>query len=188
MSAVVEDLLRLARAADEDGRPGMRDALLTLVVAESGAEDAVLAERCRRLLVAHRPDHCFAATATLGQALQRPQVAAALKTLRGMYPPVRVQHLLLRAEAAHGPLSPHRLPLNRIVEDLALDRTVAPAAHRHRVDQSRPLPFPSPTRIDQLDPDGKIAIFYASVLLALAILLETVLVPPSTHDTGTKAA
>ena len=88
------------------------------------------------------------------------------------------------AVVAGAPLAvePHR------EENIALDRTVAPTAHRHRVDQSRPLPFPSPTHIDQLDPDGKIAIFYASVLLALAILLETVLVPPSTHNTGTKAA
>jgi hypothetical protein len=188
MSEMVEDLLRLAREADKANRPGMRDALLTLVVAESGADDAVLAERCRRLLVAHRPDHCFAATATLGQALQRPQVAAALGTLRGMYPPVRVRHLLLRAEAAHGPFQPHRLPTARIVEDLSLNRAVAPAAaRRRRPDNSRPLPFPTPSRHDQVDPDGKMAVFYASVLFALALLLESVLLPGSS-DKGSKAA
>ena len=61
----------------------------------------MLAERCRRLLVAHRPDHCFAATATPRPGVATPQVAAALKTLQHVPRPYRpVQHLLLRAEAA----------------------------------------------------------------------------------------
>src|SRR4051794_29326230 len=73
MSAVVEDLLRLGWEANADGRPGMRDALLTMAVAEAGADDAVLADRCRRLLIAHRPDHCFAWSTTVGHALRRPK-------------------------------------------------------------------------------------------------------------------
>ena len=51
-SATVEGLLRLAWLAEVEGRPRLRDAVMTLAVAESGPGDAVLAERCRRKLVA----------------------------------------------------------------------------------------------------------------------------------------
>lgn len=127
MAAVVEDLLRLAWRANADGRAGMRDALLTLAVAESGADDAVLAERCRKLLVAHRPDHCFAGPMPIGHALARPKVAETLRKLRFMYPPVRVRHLLLRGGAAGGPYTSPDLPLWRVLEDLAPDRKSAAA-------------------------------------------------------------
>ena len=194
----VEDLLRLAWLANADGRSGMRDALLTLLVAESGADDAVLAARCRRLLIAHRPDHYFASTTTLGQALGHPKVVAALGTLRRMYPPVRVQHLLLRGESARGPYQPYPLPLARILEDLSPDRgaVLVGRARRRPSEAARSLPFPSvdssrlglaasgskSVRQGGPDPDGTIAVFYVSVLLALAILLENVL-KPSSQDT-----
>lgn len=200
MSAVVEDLLRLAWEANAAGRPGMRDALLTLVVAESGADDAVLAERCRRLLVAHRPDHCFAASATLGHALSRPRVIGALGKLRLMYPPVRVRHLLRRAEAARGAFTGHSLPLARVLEDLSLDRAVAPAAagraRRREADPAQALPFPGSgvpgagaaaglSRAASRDPDGELALFYLSVLIAIAVLLDGILRRPASD---TKAA
>jgi hypothetical protein len=205
MAAVVEDLLRLAWQANADGRPGMRDALLTLVVAESGPDEAVMAERCRRLLIAHRPDHCFAASTTLGQALSRPRAAGALTTLRRMYPPVRVRHLLLRGAAARGPFALHELPLSRVLEDLLLDRSIAPAAasardRRRESETGRALPFPAaagaPARrsIDlpgldlEIPTDDRVAVFYVSVLLALAVLLDNVLRPSSPAESGTKAA
>ena len=64
MGTLIEDLLRLAWQADRDNKPGLRDAVLTLAAAESGSESVVLAERCRRLLVARRPDHWFATSPT----------------------------------------------------------------------------------------------------------------------------
>ncbi len=70
MATAIDDLLRLAWQAEWDGKPGLRDALLTLAVVDGGTENAVLAERCRRLLVARRPDHWFAVTPTLGQAIE----------------------------------------------------------------------------------------------------------------------
>ena len=73
MAVEVEDLLRLAWEADGNGRPGMRDALLTtLVVAESGADDAVLAEQLAGgSSSCTGPNTASAATATLGMALRR---------------------------------------------------------------------------------------------------------------------
>jgi hypothetical protein len=87
LSTTVEDLLRLAWRAERSGRPNLRDALMTLVVAESGPEEAVLAERCRRLLIARQPDHWYATTTTLGQALAHEKVAAVIERLRAMFPP-----------------------------------------------------------------------------------------------------
>jgi hypothetical protein len=200
-SAVVEDLLRLAWQANTDGRPGMRDALLTLVIAEGGPEDAVIGERCRKLLIAHRPDHCFAASTTIGQALSRPRVASAMTTLRRMYPPVRVQHLLLRASAARGPFELHALPLARVVDDLLLDRSIAPAAasareRRREAATGRPVPFPAASVSGgefgaglNLPLDDEVARFYVAVLLSLAVLLDNVLRPAGGDAAGgSKAA
>jgi hypothetical protein len=194
MSSVVEDLVRLAWQADAGGRAGARDALLSLAVADGGAEDPVLAERCRRLLAAHRPDHWFAVSATLGHALTRPKVADALATLRLMYPPVRVRHLLLRGDAARGPYTGRVSSLSRILHDL----TPTPGARRRADGRRRPsvastaLPFAGVAaragtglergRDENPDPDGSIAIFYLSVLLAIAVLVNSVL-RPSTTDT-----
>ena len=61
----VDDLLRLAWQADRDGRPGTRDALLMLAIAESGPGEAVMAERCRRRLISRQPDHWLASFPTL---------------------------------------------------------------------------------------------------------------------------
>src|SRR6187431_2978979 len=98
-----EDLLRLAWHADREGRGRMRDELLMLAVAESGPGDAVSAERCRKLLVAGRPEHWFTSFATVGQALGHPRVAAEIDRLRITYPAARIQQILLRFEAQRGP-------------------------------------------------------------------------------------
>src|SRR4051794_222349 len=52
MGTVVEDLVRLAWQVDREGRPGTRDALLTLAVCESLEEAPALTEQCRLLLAA----------------------------------------------------------------------------------------------------------------------------------------
>src|SRR5437868_14684628 len=102
-SMAIDDFMRLAWQADRDGRPGVRDVLLTLAVAKTGPEDAVVADRCRRKLIARRPDHFFAPFRTLGRALADSRVARALKQLQSIYPPARVEWLLLQGDARRGP-------------------------------------------------------------------------------------
>jgi hypothetical protein len=173
----VEEIVRLAWHAEREGRPGVRDALLTLVVAEGGLDDAVLAERLRRLLIARRPDHWLASFPTVGQALGHPQVIAALDRLRATYPPTRVQRILLRGEAASGPYRQQRRPLSRVIDDLLgrpAEILTIPA-----------LPFPAaePGGATPVDDDpASILIYYLSVLLAIAILLASVL-PPAARET-----
>lgn len=164
-----EEYLRLAWHADRDGRQGMRDALLTLAVAESGPENAVLAERCRRRLVAGRPDHWFASFPTMGEALAHPRVVDALREIRAVYPPVRVRHLLLRLDALRGPYSKRPRPLSRVVDDL-----VGPQKRRRRIQEAPAIPFPD-------DPTSAAAVttFYLTILLAIAIFMESTLKPAS---------
>lgn len=183
-----EDLLRLALQVAGEGKPGMRDALMTLAVAESGPADAVLAERCRRLLVARQPGHWFATTATLGQALTHPKVAAALTKLRAMFPPVRVQRLLMRFDAAHGPYTGTNLPLGRVLQELSLapetpsENTTRPSERTRempRPAEERPrraLPFPVSTSQDEST--VSVEALYFAVLLAMAVLLESVVARP----------
>ncbi len=158
-----EDVLRLAWQADRDGRPGMRDALLTLAVAESGPDGAVAAERCRRKLVAGRPDHWFAPFPTLGQALANARVARALDRLRATFPEARVRRLLMRGDVRRGPYR-GRPSLSLILDDLL---GPGPGAV-----QEPPLP----------DDHAELFRFYLNVLLAIAFLLASV-VSPSAKDT-----
>jgi hypothetical protein len=162
-----EDVLRLAWQADRDGRPGMRDALLTLAVAESGPDDAVAAERCRRKLIAGRPDHWFAPFPTLGQALADDRVARALDRLRTTFPEARVRWLLMRGDVRRGPYRRHP-PLSRVLDDLL-------------------GPGPGVSSVPpRSDPDHADLIhFYLNVLLAIAVLLAAVVSPAATD---TKAA
>jgi hypothetical protein len=178
MSDVVEGLMRLAWHAESDGKPGTRDALLTLVVVESLAEDAVLAERCRRLLVARQPGHWFAAAPTVSQALARDRVASALAKLKSMFPPVRVRHLLLREEARRGPYTGRSPSLTSLMDDLI------PLPEGRRIAMPHALPFPAgrSAQYSETDPDGKLAAFYFSVLLAMAVLLQGVLEQSSTDS------
>jgi len=192
-----EDLLRLAWQVGGEGKPGTRDALLTLAVAESSPGDAVLAERCRRLLVARQPGHWFASTVTVGQALTHPRVADALTKLKAMFPPVRVQRLLLRFDAAHGPYTGGPTPLGRVLQGLSLapdEPSVAPSRPAERAGEPatpRPLPraLPFPGVATPADPDGSLGALYLAVLLALAVLLDGVIArQPSASASDTRAA
>jgi hypothetical protein len=192
-----EDLLRLAWQVGSEGKPGMRDALMTLAVAESGPADAVLADRCRRLLVARQPGHWFASVPTLGQALTHPKVAGALAKLRAMFPPVRVQRLLLRFDTAHGPFTGHPTPFGQVLQDLSLAPDDLPGAASRPAgpvrDPSRPRPaaraLPFPGVATPADPDGSIGALYLAVLLALAVLLDSVLAQqPADASSDSRAA
>ncbi len=182
MMNTIEDLLRLAWLANSDEKPGLRDALLTLAAVDSGRDDAVLAERCRRLLVARRPDHWFATTPTVGSAMSHPQVAAALARLRTTFPPVRVQRHLLRYEVQSGPFTGRSTSLNRVLEDLSLVPDEAKTKPRSRpvpINQDRAQALPFPGTSTQIDADGSLSNFYLTILLAMAVLLKTVTEPSS---------
>ena len=182
-----EDLLRLAWQVGSEGKPGTRDALMTLAVVESGPAEAVLADRCRRLLVARQPGHWFASMATVGQALTHPRVAGGLTKLRAMFPPVRVQRLLLRFDAAHGPFTGRPMPFGHVLRGLSLAPDAPPAAASRPAgpvrDQSRPRPvaraLPFPGVANPADPDGSIGALYLAVLLTLAVLLNSVIAQQS---------
>lgn len=181
MGTTVEDLVRLAWQVDAEGKPGMRDALLTLAVAEGGVDDAVLAERCRRVLVAHRPDHWFATSAPLSQALNHTKVVQNLTRLRCMFPPVRVKWLLMRGAAQTGPYTGKTPSPIQLLRDLT-PRTRRDAGARP-VPHARSLPFPGLARAaesieevpDNLDPEGSLITTYLTVLLAMAVLVKSVI-------------
>jgi hypothetical protein len=190
MGSEVEDLLRLARQADREGRPGTRDALLTLAVAESLADEPALAERCRALLTARQPNHWFATAQTHSEALGRAGVVEALGKLRAMFPPVRVQRLLLRADALRGPYTGRRISLTRIIGGLTIPppRSRTPISRRDLDPHPHALPFPiasapksagSIHERDAIDPDGSLIALYWTVLVAMAALLHVVLQPVS---------
>jgi hypothetical protein len=195
MASTVEDLLRLAWQVAGEGKPGTRDALLTLAVAESGIDDAVLAERCRKLLVGHRPDHWFASAVLLSQALDRAPVSEVLAKLRAMFPPVRVRHLLMLGDSRRGPYTGQSVPLTRIIEDLAPLPRPIPTRNRASARAStsaHALPFPGAvpasakaadtSRSDEAVPDAALVALYGSVLLAMAMLLKVV-IESTAHDT-----
>ena len=186
-SATVEGLLRLAWLAEVEGRPRLRDAVMTLAVAESGPGDAVLAERCRRKLVARQPDHWFGTSATLGQALTHQKVASALSKLRTMFPPVRVQWMLTRGAVQRGPFTGRPLPFARVLSDLGL--TPERAANR---DRRRALPFAPlepPALYGGVVDAASLAPFYLAVLVSIAVLVQVVREEKAgARDGDTKAA
>jgi hypothetical protein len=131
---VAGDLLRLAWEAEHDGRTTLRDALMTLAVAESEPGDA-WAERCRARLVLDRPDHFFGQFSTVGQALADPRVVIARDRLRIKYPPARVGWMLLRASARRGPYLGRVESLEAMIEDLT-----SPPAEAENVRRDAPQP------------------------------------------------
>lgn len=177
MGTTVEELLRLAWQSDLEGRPGTRDALLTLAVAEGGVEDIVLAEKCRRVLVARRPDHFFAAPAPLSQSLIRPQVAATIDKLRAMFPAVRVRHMLMRGAAQRGPFTGRSTAPTLLLLDLAPSPTPPPPHIRPRVEPPLPPPLLSENDRDAEDSSRDLVALYWSVLASMALLLKLVTEP-----------
>jgi hypothetical protein len=182
----VDDILRLAWQAERDGRPGTRDALLMLAIAESGPGEAVLAERCRRRLISRDPGHWLASFPTFGQALGHPRVAGVVRQLRAIFPPVRVRRLLLRGDVKRGAYQGPGRPSPSLRDDL-LGPSRGSRRGRGRPDEPSPvaevpaLPFP-PGSGDATGPNTPLLVFYLTILLAIAILLASV-IPPSAHDT-----
>jgi hypothetical protein len=181
----IEEMVRLAWHAEREGRAGMRDALMTLVVAEGSVDGAVPAERFRRRLIAGRPDHWLASFPTVGRALGDSRVVAAVDRLRSTFPPIRVRRILLRGDAACGPYRGQHRPLSRIIDDLIGRPAVAEAP------AAPSLPFPEP--VAGATPAGRDAAtalaYYLGVLLAIAILLASVLPQSQTPaPEGTRAA
>ncbi|MGE3818014.1 MAG: hypothetical protein AB7I30_01130 [Isosphaeraceae bacterium] len=175
LSATVENLFRLAWHAERSGRSHLRDAMLTLAVAESGPDEAVLAERCRRLLIARQPDHWYASTATLGQALTHSKVVAIIDRLRAMFPPIRVQRWLFRFAVEQGAFNGSDVPLRRVFEDLGLLPARGNSA-AGRQSQAPTVRFPTPVLDgeDRAEHRRDLGAFYLSLLFSMAVLIETV--------------
>jgi|GEM_PF-4477125 len=174
-----EQFLRLAWLAEREGRATMRDALMTLAVAESGPEEAVLAERCRKQLIAKRPDHWFASFPTCGQALGHSRVKGAVERLRATFPPIRVERMLLRGEVCRGPYTGRSAPLSTLLEDLLVTATPAPSVTEPSSDSVPAVRFPGivPTSVagsDRAEDPAALFVFYLTVLMAIAILLASV--------------
>ncbi len=169
----VEDDLRLAWQDQRDGRAVRRDALLTLAAAEAAAAhsrsttttaDLAWVARCRKRLVAARPDHLFAPFPTVSQAIRHPRVAAALGRLRASLPPSKVRWLGLRDAARRGPWTGRAPSLSLLLDDL-LGRSTP---HSQGVGAA---PGPSsPVSLESAA--GSLPIFYLRVLMAIAVLME----------------
>ncbi len=65
--------------------------------------------------------------------------------------------------------------MTRVLEDLSL------SDGRRKTSPVRALPFPGSNRLEasETDPDGSLTLLYATVLLAMAVLLKTVIEPAS---------
>jgi hypothetical protein len=192
-----EDLLRLAWQANRNGQPTLRDALMTLAVVESGPDEAVYASRCRRWLIAKRPDHWLTSFATLGQAVNHPRVVQAIERLRSSFPPARVRQLLFRDNVLRGPYQERSIPISLMVDDLlgtsvaghSAERVPTAPISRGRETGSHEvpaLPFSAPggdfsANAEAEDDAASLLVTYLTVLMAMAILLASVL-PPSVKD------
>ena len=115
---LAESYLRLAWQADRDGRPSMRDALLTLAAVAGHRLRAPWVGRCRAALIAARSAHLFASFPTLEAALADPRVGDRLARIGRTIPPARVRHLLLASAVRRGPYTGRAEPLRPILDDL----------------------------------------------------------------------
>ena len=155
-----EDDLRLAWQAERDGRPSMRDALLTLAAAACGPSQADLAARCRVRLIASRPDHVFAAFPNLDDALADPRVGVFLRKLRRLFPEGRVRSLLRKSAVRRGPFTGRAESLPAMLDDL--------------FGRPRDARWLEPLGASNPVPEGELADFSLRVLLGIAVLLECV--------------
>jgi len=198
-----EDDLRLAWQAHREGRPGLRDSLLTLAAATAGVGDGDWPDRCFDRLVATRPDHPFATFANRKQAVADPLIVARLAGLRSLYPPTKVDRMLIGGAAARGPFTGRREGLKPILDDLLAapirpgprrppkpgpplgplgmsrpDPSAGPSPRpRRRSRAPRPVSAHAPRLAAPPDAAGpeELGRFYLTVLLGLAVLLEMVL-------------
>jgi hypothetical protein len=138
--------LRLAWWLDLAGRRGTRDILLTIALASSRPGDP-WAEHCWRLLVSSRPDHWLAECPSLAWALGSPKILARMAQLRRSFPPARVEHMLLQAEAIAGPWRGRRPSIALLLADLLAARPQATI---------RPRPRPKPEALKATEPDRRI--------------------------------
>ncbi len=194
----IDDFLRVAWWAQREGRGPLREAMLTLAVAEGGP-GAGWAERCRARLLAERPGHFLGARPSLEGALADPRVAEAIGKLRGQYPPGRVGWLRFRSEVAEGPYTGDDAPLAEIIDALAGPAAEADVRRdapelvrgplaRNRVEVAVGVTPSGPMRNGvsdtaadawadgpdtATDEDASVG-FYLAVLLAIAMLLASV--------------
>ena len=103
MNGTAVDALRLSWRYARDGQSGLRDLFLTLAVAESGLNEAVWAEQCRRWLGRTRPGHPFGKYPTIGASLADPRFADELERLKNRFPPSRIRWLVEHAESQETP-------------------------------------------------------------------------------------
>ena len=182
MGTTVEALIRLAWQSEVEGKPGTRDALLTLAVAEGGVDELVLAEKARRVLVSNRPDHWFASPVPMSQWMDNPQVVSTLSKLRTMFPPVRVRHMLMRGDAQRGPFSGRVDSPSTLLLDLVPGPTpprphIKPKASKATVSPTAKRPEMSAQSSQQ-----DLVALYWSVLLAMAVLMKCVMEPDSSKS------
>lgn len=201
MAAV--DLLRLAWQAARDARPGLRDALLTLALAESGPNDRSWADRCWKRLIANRSDDLIAAYPSWEFARRDERIAARVAKLRLMFPPARVQRLLERGAVLRGAYTGRRPRMSILLDDLLGQQEPSAAHSSQRMrPATKPLtsanerratgapaltlgPRESGLGTEPTEGDNSVYLFYLTVLLAIALLLAST---EQVSDRGSKAA
>ncbi len=194
----VDDLLRVAWRAQLDGQGPLREAMLTLAVAEGGPGSG-WAERCRARLLAERPNHFLGTHPTLERTLGDPRVAESIRKLRGQYPDGRVGWLRFRGDVEAGPYTGTATPLEALIEALvgapaeAEVRRDAPGTVRGPLARSRVgvavgaapagprrviAGFAEGDSVGEMtaarEADDSTSALYLAVLLAIAMLLASV--------------
>lgn len=98
---ILDLLLNLARASDEQGLAIQRDKVLALAAGLAHqAGYCGIAEDCRRRILSGNPDHLFSGFATMAKAMGSDDVRGFLHQLSRLYPFEKAEHLLARHRAA----------------------------------------------------------------------------------------
>ncbi len=194
------EYVRAAWHAQQHGNASMRDVMLTLSIAQAGADEPWTA-RCRDRLVSNHPSHFFGAHAAVSQALADPRVIHAIKKLELQYPLTRMRWMLLKLEAMTGAFLPAEPELLAMIEELAsptVATSISGDVRKHSAEAMRGL-TPRPRAYGQvhyasaqLDPpslaaddsgetsvklnadQGDVEALYLSVLISIALLLKQV--------------